>query len=55
MAYMGWKYELLKTRKKIFFIPFYFTMMNYSVFAGFKRFVMSEQSHIWQKAQRANV
>jgi biofilm PGA synthesis N-glycosyltransferase PgaC len=53
MALIGWKYELLKTRKKMFFIPFYFTMMNYSVLAGFKRFVLSEQSHIWQKAQRA--
>lgn len=55
MAFLGWKLELLKTRKKLFFIPFYFTMMNYSVFAGFKRFIMSEQSHIWQKAQRASL
>lgn len=55
MAFIGWKYELLKTRKKMFFIPFYFTMMNYSVFAGFKRFLLSEQNHIWQKAQRATI
>jgi biofilm PGA synthesis N-glycosyltransferase PgaC len=53
MAIMGWKYELLETRKKIFFVPFYFTMMNYSVFVGFKRFFFSEQTHIWQKAKRA--
>ncbi|MBI3520557.1 MAG: glycosyltransferase family 2 protein [Bacteroidetes bacterium] len=53
MAFIGWKYEVLKTRKKLFFVPFYFTMMNYSVFVGFKRFIMSEQSHIWQKAKRA--
>ena len=55
MAFVGWKYELLKTRKKMFFIPFYFTMMNYSVFAGFKRFLLSEQNHMWQKAQRATM
>ena len=55
MATIGWKYEQLKTRKKIFFIPFYFTMMNYSVFAGFKRFLLAEQSHVWQKAKRATI
>lgn len=52
---LGWKFEKLKTRKKIFFIPFYFTLMNYAVFAGFKRFIMGGQSHIWQRAKRATV
>ena len=52
-ALLGWRFEKLKTRKKIFFIPFYFLMMNYSVFAGFKRFILGEQSQIWQRAQRA--
>ncbi len=52
-AILGWKYEKMKTRKKMFFIPFYFLMMNYSVLAGFKRFLLNEQSQIWQRAQRA--
>lgn len=52
-AILGWKYEKMKTRKKLFFIPFYFLMMNYSVLAGFKRFLFNEQSQIWQRAQRA--
>lgn len=52
-AILGWKYEKMKTRKKLFFIPFYFLLMNYSVLAGFKRFLFNEQSHMWQRAQRA--
>jgi cellulose synthase/poly-beta-1,6-N-acetylglucosamine synthase-like glycosyltransferase len=51
-AYFGWKFEQVKTRKKLFFVPFYFTMMNYSVLAGFERFVLGKQQHIWQKANR---
>jgi poly-beta-1,6-N-acetyl-D-glucosamine synthase len=52
-AYFGWKFEQVKTRKKLFFVPFYFTMMNYSVLAGFERFVLGKQQHIWQKAKRS--
>jgi biofilm PGA synthesis N-glycosyltransferase PgaC len=51
-AYFGWKFEQVKTRKKLFFVPFYFTMMNYSVLAGFEQFVLGKQQHIWQKAKR---
>jgi poly-beta-1,6-N-acetyl-D-glucosamine synthase len=53
MAFIGWKYESRSVRKKMFFIPFYFVMMNYSVFAGFKRFAFGEQSQMWDKAKRA--
>ena len=52
-AIIGWKYEKMKTRKKLFFIPFYFLMMNYSVIIGFKRFINGGQSHIWQRSQRS--
>lgn len=52
-AIIGWKYEKMKTRKKLFFIPFYFLMMNYSVVIGFKRFLNGGQSHIWQRSQRS--
>lgn len=53
MAFAGWKFEELKIRKKLFFIPFYFIMMNYSVLVGFKRFITGTQSQIWQRAKRA--
>lgn len=55
MAFAGWKYEELKIRKKLFFIPFYFIMMNYSVLAGFKRFITGTQTQLWQRAKRATI
>lgn len=54
-AFFGWKYEKLKTRKKLFFVPFYFIMMNYSVLAGFRKFLWGSQEHVWQKAKRISL
>jgi hypothetical protein len=39
---------------KGFFVPYYFTVMNLSVFAGFFRFIKGQQSVLWEKAKRAN-
>lgn len=39
---------------KIFFIPYYFTMMNYAVFRGFFRYIGGTQSAVWEKAKRAS-
>jgi poly-beta-1,6-N-acetyl-D-glucosamine synthase len=47
---------LLRDRKiavKGFFVPFYFSVMNLSVFAGFARFVKGKQSVVWERAARA--
>jgi hypothetical protein len=38
---------------KIFFVPYYFCMMNYSMYAGFLRFMRGRQSVLWEKAKRA--
>lgn len=38
---------------KGFFVPFYFTVMNVSVFAGFFRHMGGRQSVVWEKTQRA--
>jgi hypothetical protein len=40
---------------KGFFVPYYFTVMNLSVFAGFMRFIKGKQSVVWERAQRAPV
>jgi poly-beta-1,6-N-acetyl-D-glucosamine synthase len=40
---------------KGFFVPYYFLMMNLSVYAGFRRFRMGRQSVLWERAQRASV
>ncbi len=36
-----------------FFVPLYFCMMNYSVFAGFLRFFLGMQRVDWEKVRRA--
>lgn len=38
---------------KGFFVPFYFIVMNVSVFVGFLRLVLGKQSVIWEKTRRA--
>jgi len=37
---------------KGFFVPYYFTMMNLSVFAGLGRLLRKKQSVIWDKSER---
>ena len=39
---------------KGFFVPFYFTMMNISVYLGFRRFLNNSQSVVWERAQRSS-
>ena len=38
---------------KGFFVPFYFMVMNLSVFAGFIRYLFGKQSVMWEKTRRA--
>lgn len=52
LAFMGYLLEKKKVKIKAFFIPFYFVMMNYAVFAGFARFGRGSQSVVWEKAKR---
>lgn len=52
LAFAGWKFEQINIRKSYFFVPFYFTMMNYSVFAGFHQFILGSKQQIWEKAKR---
>lgn len=53
-AIAGYLLEKKHLRLKILFIPYYFCMMNYAVFLGFKRFIKGSQSVIWEKAARRN-
>lgn len=48
---------LLKDKKiaiKGFFVPLYFCIMNYAVYAGFFRYIQRKQSVNWEKAKRAS-
>jgi cellulose synthase/poly-beta-1,6-N-acetylglucosamine synthase-like glycosyltransferase len=52
-ALIGWKLEDKKLKVKIFFIPYYFFIMNYAVFMGFGRYIKKSQSVNWERAKRA--
>lgn len=53
LAALGF-HERENTKKRmVLFVPYYFTMMNYAVWAGFIRFLNNNQSAVWERAQRA--
>lgn len=51
-ALLGWFLENRQIRLKILFIPYYFFIMNLSVFLGFGRYLKGNQSVNWERAQR---
>lgn len=53
LALVGWILENQKLRVKVLFVPYYFTMMNYAVFAGFYRWLKGGQKATWERARRA--
>ena len=52
LAYSGLILEKRELRLKIFFIPYYFCVMNYAVILGIKRYLWKQQSAVWEKAER---
>ena len=51
-AFIGWKLENKELKVKIFFIPYYFYIMNYAVYMGFIRYIRNKQSVNWERAKR---
>ena len=51
-SFLGWIFERRQLKLKLFFIPYYFCLMNYAVIAGMIRFIFMEQSVLWEKAKR---
>ncbi len=51
-ALIGWYLENKKIKIKILFIPYYFFIMNLSVYLGFNRFIKGKQSVKWERAKR---
>jgi len=54
-ALIGWFLEHRELRLKILFIPYYFFIMNLSVYLGFGRYLKGKQSVNWERAKRAEV
>lgn len=52
-ALTGYLLEKRKLKVKAFFIPYYFCVMNYSMYAGFVRLLRGRQSVLWERAKRA--
>jgi len=53
LAILGWVLENKQIRVKLLFVPYYFLMMNYAVFAGFGRWLKGSQKSTWERAKRA--
>ena len=55
MAFAGYLLEKKRIRVKAVFIPYYFCLMNYAVFAGLKRYLKGTQSVLWEKSKRRDL
>ena len=55
LALAGYLLRDKKISIKGFFVPYYFMVMNCSVYAGFLRYLKGKQSVVWEKAQRATI
>ncbi len=53
IAALGWYFENRKIRVKLFFVPYYFVMINYASVKGLARYFKGSQSVNWEKAKRA--
>jgi biofilm PGA synthesis N-glycosyltransferase PgaC len=53
VAGLGYIFRDKKIGIKGFFVPYYFAVMNFSVYAGFLRFLKGSQSVVWDKSKRA--
>lgn len=53
VAAFGWYFENRKMRVKVFFVPYYFVMINYASVRGIFRYFKGKQSVNWEKSKRA--
>lgn len=51
-AVIGYLLQHIEVKVKAFFIPFYFTFMNVSVYRGLVRYLKGNQSVMWERAGR---
>lgn len=51
-ATVGWYLENRSIRMKLLFVPYYFMIMNLSVFLGLRKYIKKSQSVNWERAKR---
>jgi biofilm PGA synthesis N-glycosyltransferase PgaC len=52
MAFLGWLFLIKNIKINVFYIPYYFVFMNFSLYLGLIRFFKKKQSVLWDKAKR---
>ncbi len=52
-VFMGKTLRSKPVKLKVIFVPYYFWIMNYSVYLGLIRYVKGQQSVVWEKAKRS--
>lgn len=53
-ALMGWLLERRQLKVKVLFVPYYFCVMNFAMYAGFLRYIKGSQSVMWERAKRGS-
>jgi biofilm PGA synthesis N-glycosyltransferase PgaC len=51
-AFAGYAFQKRKIRFRLFFLPYYFCLMNYGMIEGMFRYFFGKQTVIWEKAVR---
>lgn len=54
-ALLGWFLENRRIKVKVLFVPYYFFIMNLSVFLGLWRYLKGSQTVNWERAKRGGV
>lgn len=54
-ALLGYVLEQRQMKVKILFVPYYFCVMNYAMYAGFLRLLRGRQTVLWERAERKTV
>ncbi|WP_316833088.1 glycosyltransferase family 2 protein [Pedobacter aquatilis] len=52
LSLIGYYFEAKNIKIKVFFIPYYFCVMNYAVIAGILRYLKKNQSAAWERSLR---
>ena len=53
LATIGYIQSLKNKKSSAFYVPYYFSLMNYAVFAGFGRWIKGSQAAAWERSARA--
>jgi hypothetical protein len=52
VAFMGYLLQKQQLRFRLFFVPYYFCVMNYSMIKGLARYVFGRQTVVWERVAR---